>query len=68
MGNTNLVVNLLIEHDDPPVHVKNSDEVGATKVVLHEASRAARSHVPPKQIKMSTKFKFYNFVFLQIGE
>jgi hypothetical protein len=55
MGNTNLVVNLLIEHDDPPVHVKNSDEVGATKVVLHEASRAARSHVPPKQIEIFNK-------------
>ena len=44
----NLVVNLLIEYDDPPVHVKNSDEVGPPKVVLDEAGRAARSHVPPK--------------------
>lgn len=41
-----LVVDLLIEDDDPSIHVDDSDEVRPPGVVLDEAGHAARSFVP----------------------
>ena len=41
-----LVEDLLVEHEDHPIHVVDADEVGAAQVVLHQAGHTAGPLVP----------------------
>ena len=41
-----LVEDLLVEHENHPVHVVDANEVGAAQVVLHQAGHTAGPLVP----------------------